>query len=152
MEQNGELYVPPTPGYPFRDDRETLAWDSEILQSFAELTHITNITLRYNSRDIGGWQVKIGSYKCVNLVGNHVQCVSPYRYYPWYIWTKEGGKIQIIISIHKNIASCLAAYQHTHHHFYGLWEGIKIQKKKQTILPYLFTHIADIAQAIQFHI
>ena len=99
IEENGELYVPPTPGYIFRDDRETLAWDSEILQSFAELTHITNITLfsydpSSNSLDDVTWQVEIGSYQCVNLGGNHEQCVSPSRYYPFYIWTKEGAKFK----------------------------------------------------------
>ena len=45
MEQNGELYVPPTPGLLFREDHSQIAWDSEILQSFAELTNITNMTL-----------------------------------------------------------------------------------------------------------
>ena len=100
MEQNGKLYVPPTPGRIFTNDRETLAWDSEILQSFTQLTHITNITFHSydpyaESLDDVTWQVKVGSSVCVNLDGNHEQCVSPHIYYPWYIWTKEGGKIQI---------------------------------------------------------
>ena len=99
IEENGELYVPPTPGRIFTNDRETLAWDSEILQSFTELTHITNITFHSydfyeDSLDDVTWQVEVGSFTCVNL-NDHEQCVSPYKYYPWYIWTKEGGKIQL---------------------------------------------------------
>ena len=45
MEQNGELSVPPVPGKLFREEWSQIAWDSEILQSFTELTNITNITL-----------------------------------------------------------------------------------------------------------
>ena len=45
MEQNGELSVPPVPGRGFREGRTQIAWDSEILQSFTELTNITNINL-----------------------------------------------------------------------------------------------------------
>ena len=100
IEENGELYVPSTPGRIFTNDRETLAWDSEILQSFAELTHITNITFHSydpyeDSLDDVTWQVKVGSTVCLNSVAHHVHCVSPYCYYPWYIWTKEGCKIQL---------------------------------------------------------
>ena len=100
MEQNGELYVPPTPGWLFRDDRAILAWESEMLQSFAELTHITNITFHsYDSYDESlddvSWQVDVGNYMCINKNDHEKQCVSPYCYFPWYMWTKEGGKIQI---------------------------------------------------------
>ena len=100
MEQNGELYVPPTPGWLFRDDRAILAWESEMLQSFVELTHITNITFHdlnsnKESLDEVTWQVFVGSLTCLNELEYHIQCVSPKAYYPLYIWTKEGGKIQI---------------------------------------------------------
>ena len=99
LEQNGELYVPPTPGWLFRDDRAILAWESEMLQSFAELTHITNITFHSydpyeDSLDDVTWQVEVGSYKC-EWMDNHIQCVPPHNYFPWYIWTKEGFKMQI---------------------------------------------------------
>ena len=47
MEENGELSVPPVPGKPFREGESQIAWDSEILQSFTELTNITNITFHY---------------------------------------------------------------------------------------------------------
>ena len=49
MEQNGTLYVPPVPGNGFIVDETQIPWDSEILQSFAELTNITNMTLQYNN-------------------------------------------------------------------------------------------------------
>ena len=39
IEKNGELYVPPTPGIGFiTDDFTQIPWNSEILQSFAEMT------------------------------------------------------------------------------------------------------------------
>ena len=41
IEQNYELHVPPVPGYGFTDDETQIAWDSEILHSFAELTKTT---------------------------------------------------------------------------------------------------------------
>ena len=71
-----------------------------MLQSFAELTNITSITFHYNdlyedSLDDVTWQVEVGSYGCVNLDGNHEKCLPPVRHFPWYIWTKEGFKIQI---------------------------------------------------------
>ena len=37
MEQNGELYVPPVPRI-FISEESSILWDSEMLQSFAELT------------------------------------------------------------------------------------------------------------------
>ena len=48
IEQNGDLYVPPVPGYGFIYDFSQIPWDSEMLQSFAELTNITNITYKRN--------------------------------------------------------------------------------------------------------
>ena len=99
IEQNGDLYVPPVPGYGFIFDFSQIPWDSEMLQSFAELTNITNITFHYfysyeDSLEDVIYQIKVGSYVCVYL-NHYEQCVPPYRYYPWYIWTKEGLKIQI---------------------------------------------------------
>ena len=100
MEENGELYVPPVPGLGFIIDRSQIPWDSEIIQSFAELTNITNMTFHSfenydDSLEDVTYQIKVGSYVSVNLDGNHEQCVPPYTYYPYYIWTKEGLKIQI---------------------------------------------------------
>lgn len=97
IEQNGELYVPPVPGYGFISDRSQIPWDSEMLQSFAELTNITNITFhRYyqyrDSRKDVRFQLWVGSFVCEPY--HYEQCV-PHKYYPWYIWTKEGLKIQI---------------------------------------------------------
>ena len=101
MEQNGQLSVPPVPGYGFREGLTQIAWDSEILQSFTELTNITNITLHsYDKYDMINMKtglkdfthrVEVGKYKC--RVDHHKQCVPPHNYVPWYIWTKEGFKI-----------------------------------------------------------
>ena len=103
IEQNGELHVPPVPSsMGFIRVLTQIPWDSEILQSFAELTNITNITFHFfdiyeDSLEDVTYQMKVGSWKCS---GEHhtEQCVPPYRYYPWYIWTKEGLKIFLKIS------------------------------------------------------
>ena len=106
IEQNGKLYVPTVPGRRFLNDATNIPWDSEILQSFSELTNITNITFHsydiYEDSLVGvTWQLEVGNYICVDLDGNHEQCVSPHSYIPWYIWTKEGFKIQIKIFCQK---------------------------------------------------
>ena len=98
MQKNGELYVPPVPGHRFISDSTQIPWDSEILQSFAELTNITNITFHsfdsyIDSVENVTHQISVGSWVCAVL--HNEQCVPPYRYLPWYIWTKEGLKIQI---------------------------------------------------------
>ena len=96
MVQNGSLYVPPVPGDGLWD-RTQIPWDSEILQSFAELTDITNITF-YSFKNYGDsledftYQIQVGSWYC--YVKHYKQCAPPYRYWPWYIWTKEGFKIK----------------------------------------------------------
>ena len=97
MEQNGSLYVPPVPGSGFIQDG-SLPWDSEILQSFAELTNITNITFHHidsydESPEDLTYQILVGSWVCIPYYHNK-QCGPPYTYYAWYIWTKEGLKIK----------------------------------------------------------
>ena len=107
MEQNGELYVPPVPGYGFREDRTMMAWDSEMLQSFAELTRITSMTFYSydwyeDSLEDVTRQIQVGSYMC-SSAEHYEQCVPPYSYFPWYIWTKEGFKIsnEVLIIIRR---------------------------------------------------
>ena len=98
IEQNGELHVPPVPssrGF-IRGDTQ-IPWDSEILQSFAKLTNITSMTFQYfdsyeDSLEDVTYQLKVGSFMCLGVY-HQEQCVPPVRYYPWYIWTKEGLKI-----------------------------------------------------------
>ena len=97
LEKNGELSVPPVPGRPFREGRTQIAWDSEILQSFTELTNITNITFHSfdsyeDSLENVTYQINVGSWKCLHPY-HYQQCVPRHSYYPWYIWTKEGFKI-----------------------------------------------------------
>ena len=101
LEQNGELYVPPLSQNGLSLEMSQIPWDSEILQSFAQLTDITSISFHYyyfsqtrDSMDGVAWQLDIGSYYCVNLYGNHEKCLHPSKHYPWYIWTKEGFKTQ----------------------------------------------------------
>ena len=98
MEENGELYVPPVPGHGFIKEETQIPWDSEILQSFAELTHITAITFHFfdpytDSVKNVIYQIQVGFWVCRTY--HYEQCVPPYRYYPRYIWTKEGLKIKI---------------------------------------------------------
>ena len=101
IEENGELKVPPVPsvrGF-IRGDSQ-IAWDSEIIQSFAELTDITDITFHSyvpyeDSLEDFTYEIEVASLICYN--DHHEQCVPPKRHFPWYIWTKEGFQIQIKI-------------------------------------------------------
>ena len=101
IEENGELNVPPVPSeHGFIRDSTMIPWDSEILQSFAQLTDITNITLHYfdpyeDSLEDVTYQLVVGSFDC--YIYHHEKCVTPTKYWPWYIWTKEGFKMQMKI-------------------------------------------------------
>ena len=98
MEQNGALYVPPVPGDRFIKDKTMIPYDSEILQSFAELTNITNMTFHsFDSyedslKDVT-YQLLVGGFECYK--NHNEQCVPSLKYYSKYIWTKEGFKIQM---------------------------------------------------------
>ena len=117
MEKNGELYVPPTPGIGFiNDDFTQIPWNSEILQSFAEMTRITHITFLFhdpiNYGELGSayddllFGIRVGNVKChfgdefaENCGGvwcvrpNQYKCVTLHSHSSLYIWTKEGLKI-----------------------------------------------------------
>ena len=94
LEQNGELHVPPVPSIEgFIVGDTMVAWDSEILESFAQLTDMTNITFHYIKEDVTS-QIQVGSFGCGTRYSVMVQCAPPTRYTPWYIWTKEGFKIK----------------------------------------------------------
>ena len=92
---NRELYVPPVPGRGFLWDQSQIPWDSEILQSFADFTNITGMTFHFQFSDEDSWevtyQIKIG-FECISR-NHHDHCAPPHRYNPWYIWTKEGLKL-----------------------------------------------------------
>ena len=103
LEQKGTLYVPPVPGRGFIDDKTMIPWDSEILQSFADLTNITNMTFHSfdateDSPEEFTYQIQVGGWLC-HMTQHDRQCVPPNRYYPWYIWTKDGFKKNRIIQI-----------------------------------------------------
>ena len=89
-----ELYIPPVPSILFINDGTQIAWDSEILESFAQLTDMTNITFHYIKEDVTS-QIQVGSFGCGIRYSVTVQCAPPTRYTPWYIWTKEGFKIKV---------------------------------------------------------
>ena len=108
MEQNDKLYVPPVPGIGFiNDDFTQIPWNSEILQSFAELTHITHINFAYFD-PFANYEIHVGSIKCKfgdkdqELCGcdsegcfqcytaHKHQCVTAHSHKTMYIWTKEG--------------------------------------------------------------
>ena len=95
MVQSGELYLPPVPSWGFIQDETQIPFDSEILQSFAELTKITRITI-YNLLHTKGsirqfqYQLLVGSYECNSV--HWEQCAPPHNYVCQYIWTKEGLK------------------------------------------------------------
>ena len=103
IEENGTLYVPPVPGIGFISDNSMIPYDSEILQSFTELNDITNMTfLSFDQRSLVDvtYQIQVGSYMCGSYRVD--QCAPPYKYIPWYIWTKEGFKIQLKLFRFKN--------------------------------------------------
>ena len=123
MKKNGKLYVPPTPGIGFiRDDFTQIPWNSEILQSFSELTHSTDVTVSYYNYDSNGdfqagltekirYEIHVGSFSCKfgDKLGpvcgcdsqgcfpcfrpDKHQCVTPHSHKTMYIWTKERFKI-----------------------------------------------------------
>ena len=101
MEQNGEPYIPPLPGKGFSESYWTkIPYDSEILQSFVELTNIARASITFHSFDSYeddlnkvAHHIQVGKFKC--FLNHHEQCVPPNYYTPWYIWTKEGFEIQI---------------------------------------------------------
>ena len=98
MEQNNSLYVPPTPGFRFSYELTQIPFESEILQSFAWLTNITDMVFRYYDqteeyREDVKYQILVSSEKCFGIYYHYYHCLPPLRYYPKYIWTKEGFEI-----------------------------------------------------------
>ena len=108
IEQNGELYVPPTPGIGFKIGDTKIPYNSEILQSFAELNritdlsfHIRDVSLDYSLSKVNKtYQIEISSLQC--NPDYHMQCDPPHSHLPWYIWTKEGLKIEIPLESNSN--------------------------------------------------
>ena len=95
LEQSGQLNVPPVPGYGFKNDMALIPWDSEILQSFADLANITYITFQQfdYTGNYFGYQIIVGSHLCDILMLFHNElCLPPQSYRPWYILTKVGLK------------------------------------------------------------
>ena len=98
LEMTNDLNVPPAPGHGFIFDDTQIPYDSEILQSFAELTKATFLMIT-SLNDYGEnanedlWQVLVGSYQYHVKDSIHEQDLSPTNYYSWYIWTKDGIRI-----------------------------------------------------------
>ena len=96
IDNDGDLNVPPMPGFGFTQDKSRIPWDSEILQSFAEMTNSTDIIVRSPDSYDKKPQIQVGSSLCIKYKSKHfLQCVPASAYAPKYIWTKEGFKIQI---------------------------------------------------------
>ena len=100
-EYNGYLYVPPLPSiYGFNRDKTMIPWHGEILQSFFELTRITHLTFKslalhpdkIYDKTI---QIRIGNQFYPYTLYHYDLFLPPNAYYPQYIWTKEGFKIQM---------------------------------------------------------
>ena len=99
MELHGEIFLPPIPGRRFTEDWSQIPWDSELLQSFAEVANITKITFQYYDSMVDfledfTYQLKLGGWRCERHMGHPEQCVPPHTYSPWYIWTKVGFEIK----------------------------------------------------------
>ena len=93
MEQNGELYVPSSLQVGFIRDDTQIPWDSEILQSFAELSNIIKIIFhKAKESKFGEYQLYASSAGRLSSV-YIMQQVPPTRYFSRNIWTKEGFKI-----------------------------------------------------------
>ena len=99
IEQNGELFIPPTPGYGFSEDLSQIPFDSEIIESFAEMTNVTYISLHSyldeSSKDVKDYQLKVGTWMCPVSRPHKEQCSMTKRYEKYYIWTKGGFKIKL---------------------------------------------------------
>ena len=95
IDNDGDLIVPPMPGFGFTQDISRIPWDSEILQSFAELTDSTDIIFRTSDSYDVTPQIQVGRYLCLRNRNHFVHCVPATTYEHKYIWTKEGFKIQI---------------------------------------------------------
>ena len=106
IRNTNKLYEIPdieNPGWrTFHQGRPAIAFDIEILESLARLTNITtiaNITTAANTDILKSDQqflISVGPYACnVENIAHNEMCHPPYKHFPFYIWTKEGFKIQI---------------------------------------------------------
>ena len=104
-QDDGTLYIPPSPGIGFNGFRANIAHNGEIFQSFLDLCRISLYS--YNHASVYGSYDKINSYLQL-LVGpfqcNDYQnfkwknleqyiCLPPNSHAAWYLFTKEGFKI-----------------------------------------------------------
>ena len=96
IEENGQLYVSPVPGWGFIHKASMIPWHSEILQSFAELTNSAqNMLFTTTTTDRTQVSIKVGQLiKYLNDLDYHdLQSLPPNNYFREYIWTKEGFKL-----------------------------------------------------------
>ena len=98
--RNGKLYLP-TDYNGFKNDKTQIPYDTEILQSFFELTNTTTYTFQTWGEGNDGFmkdgkkkQLIVAYFQCFTDHASH--CPPAVRYIPSYIWTKEGFDIQIL--------------------------------------------------------
>ena len=107
---NGELKIPPSPGYGFRLGYTSIPHNGEIFQSFLELCQITHFTFQYSMtagerylyEDPDYQQLLVGPFQCNDFVmnkrinshfGHSINCLPPHSHTAWYLFTKEDFKI-----------------------------------------------------------
>ena len=112
--RNGTLYIP-TYKNGFATDKSQIPYDTEILQSFFELTNTTNYTIKTWGEGVDGFmkdgkktQLCVAPWECFPFLSAY--CPPAIRYQAFYIWTKEGFDIQIKSLIFKLILFPLFPY------------------------------------------
>ena len=94
-----KLNIPTDIDKGFKDRATNVPWDSTIIQTFAEMTNTTDLTVDYWSHlrgpvDQEEFQVVVGVYKCMTYARNWLlDCLPFLSYRPKYIWTKESLQI-----------------------------------------------------------
>ena len=95
---DGTLYIPPSPGEGFKKDKTNIAHNGEIFQSFLDLCRITQYTFKHNPNSFlnGESQLLVGPFQCNDFQEHHghfIKCLPPHSHAAWYLFTKEGFKI-----------------------------------------------------------
>ena len=92
------LDIPPSPGIGFINDRTSIAHNGEIFQSFLDLCRITQYTFKHNPLSFknGEAQLLVGPFQCNDFQEHHghfIKCLPPHSHAAWYLFTKEGFKL-----------------------------------------------------------
>ena len=94
-----EMGIHPSPGRGFLEDRTNIAHNGEIFQSFVDLCRIGQFTFKHGPGTtflIGASQLLVGPFQCNDFqehYGHFIKCLPPHSHAAWYLFTKEGFKI-----------------------------------------------------------